>query len=175
MSMSFSTTNSIQVRTKLPDMLSRDQFIDVMSSEGTAAQRALIGTGNTDWNDEIYQAAFGTDNNLSLSAVLPEHAASGIGGILQPEWNTENRQCRTFDGSVSVSPSFLDDFLKLNLNAKLSHNNNRFANGNAIWAASTFNPTLLFIIPMEALAVTMKPSTIRERRKRSCPKPVRTA
>ncbi len=143
MSMSFSTTNSIQVRTKLPDMLSRDQFIDVMSSEGTAAQRALIGTGNTDWNDEIYQAAFGTDNNLSLSARIAQNTPLRVSvgyynqnGILK----TDNAERLT--GSVSVSPSFLDDFLKLNLNAKLSHNNNRFANGNAIWAASTFNPTL---------------------------------
>ncbi|WP_372776458.1 SusC/RagA family TonB-linked outer membrane protein [Mangrovibacterium sp.] len=143
MTVNFSTTNSVQVRTKMPDMLSRSQFIDVMSSEGTAAQQALIATGNTDWNDEIYHAAFGTDNNLSLSARIaqktPLRASVGYynqNGILK----TDNAERLT--GSVSVSPSFLNDYLKLNLNAKLSHNNNRFANTNAIWAASTYNPTL---------------------------------
>lgn len=143
MSVNFSTTHSVQVRTKLPDMLSHSQFIDVMTSEGTAAQQALIGTDNTDWNDEIYHAAYGTDNNLSLSTRIakktPLRASVGYynqNGILK----TDNAERLT--GSVSVSPSLLDDFLKLNLNAKFSHNNNRFANTNAIWAASTFNPTL---------------------------------
>jgi len=47
-----------------------------------------------------------------------------------------------FTGSLSVSPSFFDGYLKINLNAKGSVNNNRFAETGAIWAASTFNPTL---------------------------------
>lgn len=65
MKVSLSTTNSIQTRTKLADMLSHDEFVDVINSRGTDAQRALLGTSNTDWNDQIYQNAFGTDNNVS--------------------------------------------------------------------------------------------------------------
>ena len=63
----FSTTNSIQTRTKLADMLSYDQFVNTIRTQGTTAQQSLLGTAHTDWNDEIYQNAFGTDNNLSIS------------------------------------------------------------------------------------------------------------
>ena len=45
-------------------------------------------------------------------------------------------------GSVSLSPSFFDDHLKVNVNVKGSVNNNRFAETGAIWAAATYNPTL---------------------------------
>ena len=65
----FSTTNSIQTRTKLADMLSYDQFVNTIRTQGTTAQQSLLGTAHTDWNDEIYQNAFGTDNNLSLSLI----------------------------------------------------------------------------------------------------------
>jgi TonB-dependent SusC/RagA subfamily outer membrane receptor len=67
---SFNTTNSLQVRTQTADMLSRGEFINIVNSNGSDAQKALLGTANTDWNDEIYNVAFGTDNNLSFSGKL---------------------------------------------------------------------------------------------------------
>ena len=141
--MNFSSTNSIQNRTKLPDMLDRNQFVNVINSLGSTDQKTLLGDANTDWNDEIYQLAFGTDNNLSISSRLAPNMPARLSlgyynqdGILK----TDNAERMT--GSISVSPSFLDDFLKFNVNAKGSHNNNHFANTSAIWSASAFNPTL---------------------------------
>lgn len=139
---SFNTTNSLQVRTQTADMLSRGEFIDVVSSNGTDAQKALLGTANTDWNDEIYNVAFGTDNNLSFSGKLkniPYRVSLGYynqNGILR----TDNAERIT--GNISVSPSFFNNYLKFNVNVKGSLNKNRFANSGAIWAASTYNPTL---------------------------------
>jgi len=139
----FSSTNSVQTRTELPDMLSRNQFIDVINSRGTDNQKALLGNANTDWNDEIYRAAFGTDNNLSISTRLTPNMPARISlgyynqdGILK----TDNAERMT--GSISLSPSFFDDYLKFNINAKGSRNNNHFAQTDAIWAASAYNPTL---------------------------------
>lgn len=51
-------------------MLSYDQFVNTIRTQGTTAQQSLLGTAHTDWNDEIYQNAFGTDNNLSISGKL---------------------------------------------------------------------------------------------------------
>lgn len=139
----FSTTNSIQTKTETPDMLSRSQFIDVINSRGSAEQRNLLGTANTNWEDKIYKPAFGTDNNLSISTRLnastPLRFSLGYynqDGILK----TDNAE--RYTANLSVAPSLLNDYLKLNLNAKASHNNNTFANSNAIWAATTFNPTV---------------------------------
>lgn len=143
MKVSFNTTNSVQTRTQLADVMNHDEFVNTINAHGTAAQKALLGTSNTDWNNEIYHSAFGTDNNLSLSGriakVLPIRVSLGYynqSGLLKTD------KAERYTGSISLSPSFFKDYLKFNINAKGSMNNNRFANTAAIWAASTYNPTI---------------------------------
>ncbi len=140
---SFSTTNSISHKTKTAPMLSRSQFIDAYNQYGTADQIALIGTYNTDWNDQIYRTAFGTDNSLSVSgriaSWLPFRAALGVTsqqGIVK----TDNSNRTTFN--LNLTPSFLDDHLRINLSGKGSYSHNRFAQEGAIWTALVYNPTV---------------------------------
>lgn len=138
----FSTTNSVQHKTQTADMLTVDQFKEVVNQNGTAEQVALLGGARTNWNDEIFQTAFGTDNNLSFSGNhknTPYRASIGYynqNGILL----TDNSERLT--GNISVSPSFMNELLKFNLNVKGSHQNNRFAESSAIWGGATYNPTL---------------------------------
>ena len=142
MKVSLSTTNSIQTRTKLADMLSHDEFVDVINSRGTDAQRALLGT-STDWNDQIYQNAFGTDNNVSIAGRLAKNFPIRVSiGYYNQSGLLKTDKAERLTGSVSLSPSFFDDHLKVNVNVKGSVNNNRFAETGAIWAAATYNPTL---------------------------------
>lgn len=143
MKFSFSTTNSIQTRTKLADMLGYDEFVNAVKTNGTAAQQALLGNVRTDWNDEIYHNAFGTDNNLSMSGKLGKNwpvrlslGYYGQNGLLR----TDN--AKRYTGSLNLNPSFFQEHLKLNINAKGSINKNRFANTGAIWAGATMNPTI---------------------------------
>lgn len=141
MKINVSSTNSLQTHTQLPDMLSADELIQVVNERGTMAQNALLGSNRTDWNDEIYQMAFGTDNNVSLSGKvknLPYRASFGYynqDGILL----TDNAQRTT--GNLTLSPTFFNNYLKFNVSVKASNNKNRFANTDGIWGASTFNPT----------------------------------
>ncbi|MGF7138533.1 SusC/RagA family TonB-linked outer membrane protein [Roseimarinus sediminis] len=140
---SFTSTNSIQTLTRLPEMLSTNQFIDAINTYGTADQKALLGTADTNWNNEVFQSAMGTDNNLSLSGqFLPNTPVRVSLGYYLQNGILKTDQARRMSGNLSVSPSFFDDHLKFTLNAKGSQNNNTFANTGAIWAASTFNPTL---------------------------------
>ena len=140
---SFNSTNSVQTRTELPDMLSTGEFINVINNNGTADQKALLGNADTDWNDEVYHAAFGTDNNLSLSGRVAPNTPMRVSlGYYNQDGILRTDNAERFTGSLSVSPSFFNDYLKFNLNARGSHNNNRFVNNDAIWAASAFNPTL---------------------------------
>jgi len=140
---SFNSTNSIQTRTKLPNMLSRDQFINVINTNGTDAQKALLGDANTNWNDQIYHPAFGTDNNLSISDRLAKNVPMRVSlGYYNQNGILKTDNAERFTGNISLSPSFFNDYLKFNINAKGALNNNRFGNTNAIWAASAFNPTL---------------------------------
>src|SRR5205823_13245366 len=66
----FTSVNSLSAIANKVDVLNADQFRAVVKSKGTAAQIAMLGTANTDWQDEIYQAAFATNNNISLSGGL---------------------------------------------------------------------------------------------------------
>jgi len=137
------TTHSLQTPTKLADILSRDEFIDVINERGNETQRALIGSHSTDWNDEIFKTAYGTDNNLSLSGRIAPNWPMRISlGYYNQNGLITHDNAERFSGNLSLTPSFLDDHLKLTLNARGSINNNRFANTDAIWAAATFNPTL---------------------------------
>ena len=139
----FSTTQSIQTKTALTDMLSYNEFVNVVNTQGSAAQQALLGTARTNWNDEVYRLAYGTDNNLSLSGSIAENfpVRASVGYYVQ-NGLLDTDKAKRLTGSVSLSPSFFDDHLKLTLNVKGSLNNNRFANTDAIWNAATWNPTL---------------------------------
>lgn len=124
-------------------MLSHNEFVDVIKSHGTVAQQALLGNDNTDWNNQIYHTAFGTDNNLSIAGRLTKNLPIRVSlGYYNQNGILKTDNAERFTGSLSLSPSFFNDYLKLNINAKGSVNNNRFAETGAIWAASTFNPTL---------------------------------
>lgn len=139
---SFNTTNSIQTRTKMADVLTHGEFVDLIQREGTDAHKALLGNAATDWNKEIYHPAFGTDNNLSIAGRLAPNFPFRVSlGYYNQDGLLKKDNAERVTGSISLSPSFFKDHLKVNVNAKGSLNNNRFANTEAIWAASTFNPT----------------------------------
>ena len=139
----FNTTNSVQTRAQMVDMLDYDDFVSVINKYGTANQKSLLGDAHTDWNDEVYRTAFGTDNNLSLAGsigkFLPFRASVGYynqSGLVRKD-NVER-----WTGNIVLTPSFFQDHLKLTINAKGTLNNNSFYAGGAVWAAATFNPTI---------------------------------
>lgn len=139
---SFQTTNSISTKTKTAEHLEVDEFRDVISRFGTADQAALLGNSNTDWYDEIFRTAFGTDNSLSISGRaakwLPFRVALGAtyqDGILRTDNN--NR----YTANINLNPTFLDDHLRVNLSGKGTYAKSRTANSGAIWNAGSYDPT----------------------------------
>ena len=139
---SFVTTNSLSTKTKTADMLSADEFRTAVNTYGTAQQKGLLGNTCTDWTDEIFRTAFATDNNLSVAGrtgFLPYRVSLGYTnqqGILDSD------KMERYTGSLVLTPSFLDDHLRLTLNAKGTLSKNRFADGGTIYNASSFNPTV---------------------------------
>ncbi len=139
----FNTTNSLQTRAQMVDMLSRDDFVNVINQFGTDNQKSLLGTANTDWNDEVYRTAFGTDNNLSVSGSIDKWLPFRVSvGYYNQSGLVRKDNVERWTGNVVLTPSFFQDHLKLTINAKGTLNNNSFNNSGAVWAAATFNPTL---------------------------------
>ncbi|MEI6866851.1 TonB-dependent receptor [Flavicella sp.] len=122
-------------------VLDPNQFRTLINEIGTADQIALLGASNTNWQDEIYQTAFNTESNLSLSGSagnLPYRVSVGFtdtDGVLK----TDNLTRTT--AKVSLTPQFFDDHLKIQLNANTSIIKNRFANRGSIESAVGYDPT----------------------------------
>lgn len=139
---SFQTTNSVSTKTRTAPHLSIGEFRDVINTFGTPEQAALLGNETTDWNDEIFRTAFGTDNSLSVAgraaSWLPFRVALGAmyqEGILRTDNN--NR----YTGNINLTPSFFDDHLRINLSGKGTYSKSRTANSGAIWNAGAYDPT----------------------------------
>lgn len=138
---SLQTTNSLQSPTKNAEMLSREEFVDVINSQGTAAQKALLGTANTHWNDLVFRTGFGTDNNLSVSGrmgLLPFRASTGV---FYQEGVLKRDDMSRFTGNINLTPSLLDNHLRLNISGKGAWTNTNWGDTGAIRGASVYNPT----------------------------------
>lgn len=138
----FNTQLSVANISRKADVLSASEFRDYVNANGTTAQKALMGTANTDWQDEIYRTAVGTDNNLSIAGgikgIVPFRASLGYlnqNGILR----TGNLQRISF--GLNINPKLLNNHLKIDLNLKGSNSKSFFADQGAIGAAVNFDPT----------------------------------
>ncbi|RAJ18176.1 SusC/RagA family TonB-linked outer membrane protein [Olleya aquimaris] len=123
------------------DVLSANQFRELINDIGTPAQIALLGDANTNWQNEIYTTAFGQDHNFSAlgnAFGVPMRASLGYsehGGILDGD------NLKRTTGSVSLTPTFLEDHLNVELNARAMYTENTFADRGAIGSAVGFDPT----------------------------------
>ena len=140
--MTFNTLNSLSTRTKKVSVLSADQFRAIVNANGTAAQKAMMGSANTDWQDQIYRTAAGTDNSISVTGGIkhfPYRLSLGYqnqDGILK----TDNLKKATV--TLAFNPRFFDNHLKVDINVKGSQLWQRFGNqGAAIGGALSFDPT----------------------------------
>jgi iron complex outermembrane receptor protein len=138
---SLSSVNSVSTLAKKVDVLSPAQFRSVVNAGGTPAQIAMMGTSSTDWQDQVFRTAIGTNNNISISGGLkkvPYRVSIGYqdqDGILR----TDN--LRRTSVALVVNPVLFDNHLKIDLNLKGTRESARFGNTAAIGGAVSFDPT----------------------------------
>ncbi|WP_335973609.1 SusC/RagA family TonB-linked outer membrane protein [Gaetbulibacter jejuensis] len=123
------------------DVLNADRYRELINNTGDAGDIALLGDANTNWQDQIYTFAVGQDHNFSAlgSAFgVPMRASLGFSdhdGVLKGDNFSRGT------ASLNFMPSFLDDHLKLEFNARGVYTENEFANRGAIGSAIIFDPT----------------------------------
>ncbi|MXV50984.1 SusC/RagA family TonB-linked outer membrane protein [Pedobacter sp. HMF7647] len=137
----FSTNNGIATVAKKVDVLSADQIREFVNANGNATQKALLGTANTDWQDEIYQNAFSTDNNLSVAGSFKGVPYRVSGGYLDQQGLLITDKFNRATAAINLSPKLFTDHLKIDLNVKGSLTGNHYANSGAIGSAIQFDPT----------------------------------
>jgi len=137
----FTTQNSLSTLPKEADVLSPAEFRNYVNTHGTPAQIAIMGNASTDWQKEIYDNAFTTDNNLSVSGsykVLPYRVSLGY---LNQDGILRTGNLKRTSAAINLSPRFLDDHLKIDLNLKGTLSHWRYADESAIGNAVRFDPT----------------------------------
>jgi len=145
MKFNFNTQLSAGVIGKTVKVLSGDEVRAIINADasktGNNTFKNLLGTANTDWQKEIYCAAFGWDNNISASGALKNIPFRASVGFLNQDGILKTDNFKRFSGSLNLSPKFLDDHLSVNLALKGTNTKNIFADGGAIGSAIAFDPT----------------------------------
>ena len=138
---SFNSLTTLNTVAKKVDVYSADEFRNIITTY-VPSRVGLLGTGNTDWQDEIYRNGITFSNDLSLRGnflkVIPTRLSVGktnIDGVLE----TSSFKRNTI--ALSMTPSFLDNHLKFEVNANYATEKNRYADEGAIGSAISFNPT----------------------------------
>lgn len=137
----FNTLNSVSVKRGTIDVLNADEFRNLVNARGNATERGLPGTDNTIWQEEIYRAAFSTDNNLSLSGGIKRLPYRFNIGYLNQDGILQRSNLQRSSVALNLSPRFFDNHLLVNANGRYARSQNFFANEGAIGAAFSFDPT----------------------------------
>ncbi len=137
----FNTQASFYTPYKLADVLSANEYRGYIKTYGDQNAVALMGDASTNWQDEIFQNAFAQDNNLSVAGSAGNMPYRASIGFLNQDGILRTGNLKRVSASINISPRFLDDHLKVDLNLKGSNSKNRFANQDAIGAAVNFDPT----------------------------------
>lgn len=139
--LNFSTNVSISTKMGNLDVMTADEFRNFVKTFGEPSNVNRLGNANTNWQDLIYQNAWGTDNNLAISGGvkwLPYRFSIGYNeqkGIVKT-----NDFKRTSIG-LNVNPKFFDKHLSINASFKGTFIDNRFAPEGVIGAAQIYDPT----------------------------------
>lgn len=100
-----------------------------------------LGTENTDWQDAIYRTAISHDHNLTISGGFKNMPYRVSLGYTDQQGIIKTSDFNRFTASLNLSPTLLDNHLKLNVNAKAMIARNRYADGGAVGAALMMDPT----------------------------------
>jgi TonB-linked SusC/RagA family outer membrane protein len=143
----FTTQVSAAKQAKRLDVQSAADFRKYVDSVGGGTfdnvhtYKSLMGTANTDWQKEIFQTAISTDNNLSVAGAYKNIPYRLSGGYLNQQGILRTDRLQRISGGISLSPRFLDNHLRVDINLKGAYSKANFANNAAIGSAVYFDPT----------------------------------
>ena len=123
------------------ETLSTDEFRSAIQANGSPSQFASLGTANTNWQKEIFRTAGTYDNTVSLLGSVAKVPFRVSYGNLYQEGIVITNKLQRNSGSVSLSPTLLDDRLRIDINAKGSVVDNRFVDYGVVAGAALYDPT----------------------------------
>ena len=143
LAVNYSSSYSVSTTADRLDVLTAEEFKAFVPTVTGVPANPSFGSANTDWQDEIYRAAFGTEQNISVSGkVKPIKAPFRVSlGYTNQNGIIENNNYQRLSFGGNISPSFFDDHLTANLNLKVSYENNKMVDNSVVGAALRYDPT----------------------------------
>ncbi|MCW3073416.1 MAG: SusC/RagA family TonB-linked outer membrane protein [Flaviaesturariibacter sp.] len=145
MRFNFNTQASLSSNPNQVRVLTGDEVRDIITKDAAATgnniYKNLLGTANTNWQDEIYRKAMSFDNNISASGAVGNLPFRASLGYLNQEGVLLKNKFDRLSAALNLSPKFLNDHLSINLNLKGSRINNNFSDQGAVGSAIAFDPT----------------------------------
>ena len=152
---SYNGSFTVSRNSKNLDVLSADEYrsliakkfgtdLYTLDSNGNKVPTAYsrLGSANTNWQNEIFRTALSHDHNVAVSGQVGDWLPYRVSaGYTNQQGIIKTSNFERFTGALTLNPSFLNDHLKLTLNAKGMWTKNRYADGEAIKAARQFDPT----------------------------------
>ena len=143
LAVNYSSSYSVSTTADRLDVLTAEEFKAFVPTVTGVPANPSFGSANTDWQDEIYRTAFGTEQNISVSGkVKPIKAPFRVSlGYTNQNGIIENNNYQRLSFGGNISPSFFDDHLTANLNLKVSYENNKMVDNSVVGAALRYDPT----------------------------------
>ena len=152
---SYNGSFTVSRNSKNLDVLSADEYrsliakkfgtdLYTLDSNGNKVPTAYsrLGSANTNWQNEIFRTALSHDHNVAVSGQVGDWLPYRVSaGYTNQQGIIKTSNFERFTGAFTLNPSFLNDHLKVTLNAKGMWTKNRYADGEAIKAARQFDPT----------------------------------
>lgn len=140
---SYEGNASVSTLNQRYDVLSGDEFRTLVNTVYADQPDVLaeLGTHNTDWQEQIYQNALSTDHNISVTGGYKNIPYRVSMGYTNQEGVIKTSHFERITGAVSLSPTFFDDHLRVNLNVKGMWVKNRYAETGAVGSAVGMDPT----------------------------------
>ena len=142
MKMTFNSFFSSGQASNTVDVLSTEQFIDAINGlPNNENQVPLLGDDSTDWQDQIYRTAFGTDNNFTISQGFDNTSYRISVGYTYQEGVLKTSDFDRKSISLNIRQNAFKNSLKMDFNIRGSFIGDDFADDGAIGNAVAFDPT----------------------------------
>ncbi|WP_394337209.1 SusC/RagA family TonB-linked outer membrane protein [Dysgonomonas alginatilytica] len=140
----YSSNFSISKIPEYYEVLSAEEYRNVYSN-GTIklpeGESFTLGTASTDWQKEIYRAAFGTEHNLSVGGTTKQVPYRVSIGYLSQDGVLHANNYKRFNGGLGLSPKLFDKHLSLDINVKGSMERENPVSTGVVGGAISFDPT----------------------------------
>lgn len=140
---SYSGSITISEKKNTIDVLNADEFratVEKLYGKDSEAYSAL-GTANTNWQDLIYRTAISHDHNITVSGAAKSLPYRVSVGYTDQQGIVKTSDFKRATASLNLNPSFFQDHLTLNLNAKGMYARTLYTDGAVVSAAVRMDPT----------------------------------